>query len=84
MPMLLQEESFEIHSLLDLQNRFIYYFLDTRDEDTQALSNSLKDDMINLGRLNRLRLKLKREAVSTTRIASTKYLYFAQFSRLHH
>jgi hypothetical protein len=59
--------------------RFIYYFMNTTDEDTQALNAVLKGDMVNLGRLNRLRSKLRREAVSTARIARESFFFLCNF-----
>ena len=50
--------------------RFIYYFLNQRSEEFEVLSQALKGDTLNLGRLNHLQTKLRREAVSLNRITT--------------
>jgi len=51
--------------------KFVYYFLNQRSEEFEVLAQALKDDTLNLGRLNLLQTKLRREAVSLTRITET-------------
>lgn len=49
--------------------KFIYYFLNQRSEEFEVLARALKGDTLNLGRLNLLQTKLRREAVSLSRIS---------------
>jgi len=50
--------------------KFVYFFMNTTDEDSLALIQVLQRDSANVARLNRLRSKLRREAVSTVRMAA--------------
>jgi len=49
--------------------RFCYYFLNQRSEEFVVLAEALKGDTLNLNRLNFLQTKLRKEAVSMSRIS---------------
>jgi len=53
--------------------KFVYYFLNQRNEEFEVLARALQNDQINLGRLNLLATRLRREAVSATRITRTPF-----------
>jgi len=60
--------SVEEYAYVSCVRKFIYYFMNQSDEDTNILATVLKHDPLNLARLSRMRVKMKREAVSTVRI----------------
>jgi len=59
----------EEYTYLTAVSKFIYYFINQRSEEYDALANVLKGDTINLGRLRLLSASLKREIVSVPRIS---------------
>lgn len=63
--------------------KFVYYFLNQRNEEFDVLATALKGDTLNLGRLNLLATRLRREAVSATRITRALYCSYFVFSILH-
>lgn len=73
---LLLSESTTHHSFLSLKLnlifRFVYYFLNQRNEEFEVLTKALQGDALNIGRLNLLATRLRREAVSATRITRKK------------
>jgi glutamate dehydrogenase len=52
-------------------SNFVFYFLSTESEDLSLLRQSLANDPINKGRLDRVSANMSREALSTTRIDET-------------
>lgn len=52
-------------------SRFVYYFINQRTEEYEALLHDLQNDKINLGRLKLMYTRLKTEAVSSSRIHDT-------------
>jgi len=71
-PMFLSGEySAEAYTYSSAASRFIYYFIHQQTEEFKALVEHLKNDPVNLGRLRLLHTSLKREAVSTGRIAES-------------
>ena len=53
--------------------KFIYYFLNQRNEEFDVLARALAADSANLGRLHMLSTRLRREAVSPTRITQAMF-----------
>lgn len=49
--------------------KFAYYFVNRQTEEFISLSNSLKNDAVNMGRLQRLQKRLRRDALTEVRIA---------------
>lgn len=55
--------------------RFVYYFINSRTDDYDALLKSLDNDPINQGRLKLLYTRMKRESVSLNRITEVVLSY---------
>lgn len=53
--------------------KFVYYFLNQKNEEFEVLARALQGDAQNLGRLNLLATRLRREAVSATRITQAMF-----------
>lgn len=62
------EYSAEEYTYLSAVQNFVYYFINQRSEEFEALSQKLKDDSINLGRLRLMHTTMKRDTVSHNRI----------------
>jgi glutamate dehydrogenase len=56
------------YAFLTSAARFAYYFMSTRTDEYDVLSEHFKNDPLNMGRLRTLNTNLKREAVSLERI----------------
>lgn len=75
--------SAEQYTYLTAASKLIYYTISSRPDEYNSLSEHLKDDQMNLGRLRSLYSTIRREAVSHSRIQKTFLKYPALAKKLY-
>lgn len=75
--------SSDAYGYMSSVSRFVYYFINTREEDYEALLRSLKNDRLNLSRLKLLHSRMKGELVTSRRIIDVLLNYPEIMRKLH-